>query len=223
MYRREESAAAKCAAALPALTLAVVCGARRRDASPALACAQAGLLELLANSTFYDPHRPLMAARCCMMVHAMVDCSWRDERRDGGLVLALAAPPGGRSLGKLTQLLDACAQQPGVLEGASSSGPLVNGAILAMGSLCGAARPFGKPEHATEHTCKRDCAGSLGVALALGAGLSKDAPRERKRGACRLLAALLREDSDEASVDADRLASKGWRPIDHFGFDRWVF
>ncbi|KAJ8601870.1 hypothetical protein CTAYLR_002685 [Chrysophaeum taylorii] len=209
----DDATGARCAAALPALTLAVAAGARRRDARPAIAAAQTGLLELLATRGFLDPRRALasplgslVAARAATIVHALVDAAWKDDAgRDGSLVVALAVPPGGRAFGKLGALLEACASQ---FDDDPACATIANAATLAIASLCGAARPLGRPPHPSEAACRRDVATASGALLALGRCLGDDpaVPRERRRSAARLLGALTRDD------DADDRACRRAQP-----------
>lgn len=213
-----EKSSLRCTASLPALTLAVATGSRRRDARPAVAAAQSGLLELFATRGFFEPHlvvggsggNVLLVARSAALVNALVDASWRDDdpRHDSSITLALAAPPGGRVFGRLAALLDACAadlDQPNIARVAIN-------AALALGGLCGAARPVGFSPHPSEAICRRDLAPSTGVLLLLGrylAGGTGEAPAAR-HAAARLLAALVRDDEADA-----RACARAGNPVDY--------
>lgn len=205
-------------AALPALTLCVLAGARRQDAGPAVELAQAGLFELIAKRGFLNvslvhsldsaPSRGLVATRVAMLVHECVDACWRDSSDGSNLVLALTAPPDGRLLTRLCELLDGLALSElafsNMNTSPSSVGPLTTAILLALGSLCGAARPFDQMAHSSEQLCKRDIAQSQGCGLAIAAELSHE-PRalqqvKRRRAASRLLAVLLRDDCDTGSI-----------------------
>ena len=203
----------KCAAALPALTLAVAAGSRRRDAMPAVQAAQAGFLEVLATRGFLDPRqaldgrkkrRALLAARGALAIHAVVDAVWRDasnsEANGGGVVIALATPPGGRSFGVLLTLLEAAATGLAADTGHHSDvRKIAQGCLLAIGGLCGAARPVGIPAHFSEASCRRDAASSAAAMLVLAQCL-QDGHSEMRRPAARFLAALTRDDDADARI-----------------------
>jgi hypothetical protein len=201
-------------AALPALTLCILAGIRQRDAGPAIEVAQAGLFELLAKHGFLNvdlvrtldcmPSRGVVATRAAMLVHASIDACWRGNGDGSNLVLALTTPPSGRLLTRLCELLDCLALSELALSdvnttGSELVGPLTTAILLALGSLCGAARPFEQAAHPSEQLCKRDVAQSQGCGLAIAAGLSREPQAlqqvERRRAASRLLAALLRDDA----------------------------
>ena len=203
-------------AALPALTLCVSASARQHDARPAVEAAQAGILELLATHNFFDaslgysldhtPCRGLVATRSAMLVHALIMACWRDSNEGSLLVLALAAPPNGHTLSRLCGLLDGLVSTGLAISDAGPPHPhlvdsLMTAILLALGSLCGAARPYGRAAHPSEKLCKRDVVQSLGCGLAIAAGLSHESrevqPCEKRRAAARLLASLLRSDCEQ--------------------------
>ena len=203
-------------AALPALNLCVSAGARQHDARPAIEAAQAGILDLLATHNFFDtnlvyaldhaPSRGLVAARAAMLVHSSIEACWRDSNESALLVLVLAAPPNSHILSRLCGLLDGLASSGLALseERLPSSeivDSLTTATLLALGSLCGAARPFGRVEHPSEQLCRRDVALSLSCGLAIAAGLSLSSTGDKRRAAARLLAALLRSDSEQPGFD----------------------
>lgn len=214
LAERQHSGPLRCSAALPALTLAVAAGSRRRDSRPAVAAAQSGLLELLAKRGFLDARAALsgglsalLVARAATLVHALVEASWRDSGgRDASIAVTLAAPPGGRCFGVMCALLDACAADLDVPEVQRIAVACAN----ALGSLCGAARPVGYAPHPAEHGCRRDVAASSGALLLLGRCLgSEGQPIAAKRTAARLLGSLLRDDEADA-----RACARAGRPVD---------
>jgi hypothetical protein len=201
------------AAALCALIHCIIAGGRENAAGPAIEAAQAGLIELIDTHGFLNtnliqtnflPSRIFIAARAAMLVHIFIDACWCEANAESLLILALATPPNGHVLSKLCNLLhDLVSSElatPDLNRGVAHVDSLMTALLLALGSLCGASRPFGHVAHPSEPFCKLDVAHSPCCGLAIAANLTPDhvvLHSERRHAAARLLAALARHDDNE--------------------------
>mmetsp|Transcript_17045 Transcript_17045/g.20900 ORF Transcript_17045/g.20900 Transcript_17045/m.20900 type:complete len:1205 (+) Transcript_17045:69-3683(+) len=185
----------RCSAALPALALCLTAAGRRGDAGPAVQAAQAGFLEIAAGSgllSVASTSKGAVATRTALCIHTLLDATWRSDADAASLVLAL----GTGSFTALLRMLEGCAGTLGESEQLLKS---ANAAILALGSLCGAARPFDcQPPPTSEAACRRDVAASTAALLALAQCLQSTAPTELRRASARLFAALARDDLADA-------------------------
>ena len=207
-------------AALSAIVLCISAGARNNDARPAVKVAQAGLFELISTRSFLDsrnvakfssaPSHAYVASRAAMLVHVSIDAYWRESSDESILILALLAPPHGRSLLRLCNLLDNLVSNELISSDSHAANApfvesLTTAILLALGSLCGAARPVGRLEHASECQCKIQVSKSHCCCLAITAILSCESVAirqlEGRRAAVRLLAALLRQDHDRQDYE----------------------
>jgi len=201
-------------AALCALIHCIIAGGQKSAAGPAVEAAQAGLIELIDTRSFLDakitqtsdilPSRLFVATRAAMLVHTFIDACWAEANAESLLILALAAPPNGHILSKLCNLLhDLVSSElatPDISRGISHVDALMTALLLALGSLCGASRPFGHVAHPSEPFCKLDVAHSPCCGLAVAANLSLDhalLQSQRRHAAARLLAALARHDDSD--------------------------
>ena len=196
-------------AALSALISCICACAARRDAGAAIEVAQVGLLELITTRKFLDVRlvcdsdytsiHSLIAARAATLVHICIHASWCGGNDGALFILALVGPPNGRLLARLCDLLDGLAKNELLVSDSPSIATvntLTTAILLALGSLCGAARPFGEMPHPSEIICKRDISQNPGSCLALAMSLAHESlvlqQTEKRRAAARLLGALLR-------------------------------
>jgi len=175
----------KCGAALAALSHLVLAATRRGDSGVAVLVAPC--LELLSTGGFFEArqNRALISARSATLIHALLEAAYRDANA-GPVLLQLCA----RSLQRIVGLFDV------TVDDEDYDKFFVSAGLLALGSLCGAARPRDRQAHASEAAARRDVAGSLGVSLALSAALSSG-QAARRRAAARLLTALLLDDGEK--------------------------
>jgi len=195
--------------ALSALISCICACAARHDAGAVIEVAQVGLLELITTHKFLDVRlvcdsddtsiHGLIAARVATLVHICIHACWCGGNDGALFILALVGPPNGRLLSRLCDLLDGLAKNELLVSDSpriATGNTLTIAILLALGSLCGAARPFGEMPHPSENMCKRDISQNPRSCLALAMSLSHEslAPQqaELRRAAARLLSALLR-------------------------------
>jgi hypothetical protein len=218
----------KAAAALSALIDCISACAEKHDASPAVEVARAGLFELIFARNFLNsevvktfdtnPSRTFVAARAATLVHVSIVACWRESSDDSKLILTIMAPPHGRALSRLCDLLDNLVSSELLLSEANVPDPPLAEALtiaifLALGSLCGAARSLGHEAHPSEYQCKVDVAKSVCCGLAIAASLSQESSAVkhigRRRAAARLLAALVCHDHVQPPDAHQTLARAG--------------